>query len=107
MGLFTTTEEKAKKQEEKELKKIQMLIEKYKLKDLSSEEAELLPEIAACFRGNALIDIGSLMSGDDSSKLWNIQSLNEAIFTQNWLVINQLSKLNKNIEELIEIEKGK
>lgn len=102
MSLFATAEEKEEKKKQKELEKIKQLIETYKLENLSPEDAKLLPEIAKCFRGNTLIDLGSLMSGDDSSKLWNIQSLNEAIFTQNWIIINQLSKLNKNIEKLIE-----
>lgn len=101
MALFASEEEKKKKKEEKELQKIQNLIEKYKLENLSPEEAKLLPQIAACFRGNGMIDLGSLMTGDDSAKLWNIQSLNEAMFIQNWMVINQLTKLNNNIEKLI------
>lgn len=101
MSLFATEEEKLQKKKEKEKKKIQNLIEIYKLQDLSPEDAKLLPEIAKCFRGNELIDLGSLMAGDDSSKLWNIQSLNEAIFTQNWIIINQLSRLNNNIEKIL------
>jgi len=107
MALFANEEEKKKKKEEKELQKIQNLIKKYGLENLSPEEAKLLPQIAMCFKGNGMIDLGSFMTGDDSAKLWNIQSLNEAMFTQNWMIVNQLTKLNNNIEKLIELYKTK
>ncbi len=105
MSLFASEEEKKKKKEEKEIQKIQNLIKRYNLENLSLEEAKLLPQIAACFRGNGMIELGSFMTGDDSAKLWNIQSLNEAMFIQNWMIINQLTKLNNNLEKLIDKEK--
>lgn len=107
MGLFATAEEKAKKTQEKKDKNFQQLIEKYHLTDVDKDDYELIKNVCDHLAGNSLMELGVALSigtkAEDQIKIDRLGALQE----QNWIIINQLGRLNKNIKELIEIEKGK
>lgn len=114
MALFATAEEKEIKKKEKELKKkekeeekFQRLVKKYNLTNIGIEDYELIRKISLDTAGDAWGEIGILLDfntkTEDRLKINKLQALQE----QNWIIINQLGRLNKNISELIELNKNK
>jgi len=100
MALFATTEEKSKKIEEKNKKKFQELVEKYHLSEIDKEDFELIKNVCNQLKGNDLMELGVTLSfgarTEDQIKINRLAALQE----QNWIIINQLGRLNKNIKEL-------
>lgn len=100
MALFATTEEKSKKIEEKNEKKFQELVEKYHLSEIDKEDFELIKNVCNQLKGNDLMELGVALSfgakTEDQIKINRLAALQE----QNWIIINQLGRLNKNVKEL-------
>jgi hypothetical protein len=96
MGLFGNKENKEEKQEEVREK----LIENYKFDGMSEKDKELLTKIVIDLQGNEFFKNGvaHFANIDDSMKI----SYLSAIMQQNFIMINQLAKLNSNIEKLLE-----
>ena len=79
--------------EEKKEKKVQALLDKYGLQELSDpRDVESVKTIAAELAGNNLIEVGTILSGSahDVAKM----SYLHAIVEQNWMIIRLLDKLN-------------
>ena len=80
--------------EEKQARKVQELLEKYGLQNLSDpRDIESVKRISESIYGNKLIELGTALSGsgEDSAKLTYLSALVE----QNWIIIRQLDQLNK------------
>ena len=105
MGLFATAEEKAKKADEKKNKKFQQLVDRYNLTDMDIEDYELIKNVCDNLTGTALMELGVALSlntkAEDQIKIDRLAALQE----QNWIIINQLGRLNKNIKELLKDKK--
>jgi hypothetical protein len=79
--------------EDKKAKKVEELMEKYGLQELSDpRDVKAVENIASKLAGSNLINIGTALSGlpQDVGKM----SLLHAIVEQNWIIIRQLDKLN-------------
>ena len=79
--------------EDKKAKKVEELMERYGLQDLSDpRDLQAVENIASKLAGSNLINIGTALSGlpQDVAKM----SLLQAIVEQNWIIIRQLDKLN-------------
>ena len=100
MALFATAEEKELKKKEKEEKEFQKLVDRYHLKDMDKEDYQLLRNASGYLVAHGIAEIGLLAGGSLEDKL-KIEKLG-ALQEQNWIIINQLLKLNRNIEKLIE-----
>lgn len=100
MALFATAEEKELKKKEKEEKEFQKLVDRYHLKDMDKEDYQLLRNVSGYLFAHGIAEIGLLAGGSLEDKL-KIEKLG-ALQEQNWIIINQLLKLNRNIEKLIE-----
>lgn len=87
MGFLKTEEEKAAKAEEK----IEKLMRKYHLEDVSPKYAPQVKEIALELSGNKMIELGTLLQGNavESTKL----SYLSAIMRQNWIIIQLLDEI--------------
>ncbi|MDP4145847.1 MAG: hypothetical protein Q8936_15400 [Bacillota bacterium] len=96
MGLFGNKETK----EEKNAKQLQKFMDKYQLEDLDEKDLVVLKRIAGDLSGNNLLSLGMALSfstkAEDQAKISYLSALVE----QNWMIIRQLSRLNKNIENL-------
>lgn len=105
MALFATAEEKAEKKKEKEEKDFQKLVDRYNLRDIDQEDYQLLKNVAMKMAGSGIGEFGLLVGGsmEDRLKIDRLAALQE----QNWIIINQLIKLNKNISKLIEQKENK
>lgn len=93
MGLFG---EKISK-EEKQTQEIAKLVNKYHLDNLDPADLETVKQIAADLAGNGLISVGVSLSGkaEDVAKITYLS----ALVRQNWLIINQLSRIAKLLEK--------
>lgn len=69
---------------------------------LNREDAEMARMIAKQLLGNDLIQLGTALSFTGRREDVAIMSYLSSIVEQNWMIINQLNKLNKNIEKMIE-----
>ena len=79
--------------EEKKDRKVQELLDKYGLQELSDpRDVDSVKQIATKLAGSNLINIGTALSGlpQDVGKM----TLLQAIVEQNWIIIRQLDKLN-------------
>ena len=79
--------------EEKKERKVQELLEKYGLQNLSDpRDKESVRAISEALLGNKLIEVGTALqgSGADSAKM----SYLRAIVEQNWIIIRLLDELN-------------
>lgn len=80
--------------EDKKAKKVEELMEKYGLQELSDpRDIKAVETIANKLASSNLINIGTAMVGglpQDVGKM----SLLQAIVEQNWIIIRQLDKLN-------------
>ena len=88
-----------KSKEEKQQEQLDKLMEKYNLYELDTKDLETVKNIANDLAGNGLLKAGMALSftnGADQAKVTYLSALVE----QNWLIINQLNRLNKNIEKL-------
>ena len=94
MGLFD-----GKSKQEKSAEKLQQFVISHNLDSLDEKDALSAKRIAIGLMGNGLIEWGTIFSGsaEDTAKL----SYLSAIVEQNWMVINQLDRLNKKIDKLI------
>lgn len=100
MGLFTSAEEKERKKQEAAKAKRDEFITKYHLEEYADNiPKHELNRIIETFKGNAAITVGSVLSNDYSPVLLNINSMQEAIFNQNWIIIKLLANINRNLED--------
>ena len=83
--------------EEKQAQEIAKLVNKYHLEDLAPEDLDTVKQIAADLAGNGLISLGVSLSGK-SEDVAKINYLS-ALVRQNWLIINQLSRITKLLEK--------
>jgi hypothetical protein len=93
MGLFGNGETKEQKLERKK----QAILDKYGVGDLSDpQDVASVNLIANELVGNNMIELGTALSGNgvDVAEL----SYLRAIVEQNFMIIRQLDRLNKNIE---------
>lgn len=74
---------------------------RYQLEDLDEKDLVVLQRIAADLAGNKFFKAGMAFSFAKSEEQAKVTYLS-ALVEQNWMIIRQLSRLNKNIEELKE-----
>lgn len=85
MSLFSSKEQE-----------VQKLLEKYHLNSLPNDDMETVVQIANDLAGNGLITFGTRLSGkpEDVAKMTYLS----ALVRQNWIMINQLSRIEKLLE---------
>lgn len=92
MGLFNQEDKEAK-----QAQKVQKLMAKYGLQDLSDpRDYKAVEQIAYDLAGNKLIELGTALQGNatDMAKLTYMS----ALMQQNFIIIRQLDRLNANLE---------
>lgn len=97
MGLFGEKETK----EEKHQRELQKFMDRYELEDMDEKDLVVLRKIASDLMGNGFFKVGmafSFAKAEEQAKVTYLSALAE----QNWMIIRQLARLNKNIESLKE-----
>lgn len=88
-----------KSKQTKEEKQLEKYMEKYQLEDLDEKDLIVLQRIANDLVGNRFFKAGMALSfakAEEQAKVTYLSTLVE----QNWMIIRQLSRLNKSVEEL-------
>lgn len=88
-----------KKKQDKEEKQMQKFMEKYQLEDLDEKDLVVLQRIANDLFANNLFKVGLALTFAKAEEQAKVTYLS-ALVEQNWMIIRQLSRLNKNIEKL-------
>ncbi len=86
-----------KSKEEKEQEKLQKFMERYQLEDLDEKDAIVLDRIAKDLAANTIFKTGMALSFAKVEEQAKVTYLS-ALVEQNWMIIRQLSRLNKNLE---------
>lgn len=92
---------KKESREEKQSKEMQKFMEKYKLEELDEKDLVVLKKIATDLAGNNFFKVGMALSFAKAEEQAKVTYLSAQV-EQNWMIIRQLSRLNKNIEKLLE-----
>lgn len=86
--------------EEKQQKELQVFMDRYQLDDLDEKDLVVLRRISQDLAGNKWFKAGMALSfarAEEQAKVTYLSALVE----QNWMIIRQLSRLNKNLEKLL------
>lgn len=95
MALFGEKQTK----EEKEMEQMRKFMEKYQLEDIDQKDMVVLRRIANDLAGNGFFKAGMALSFAKAEEQAKVTYLS-ALVEQNWVIIRQLSRLNKNLESL-------
>lgn len=88
-----------KSKEEKQAEQIEKFQKKYHIDELDPRDLDNVKQIATDLAGNGFLKAGLALSfgnAADQAKVTYLSTLIE----QNWIIMNQLNRLNKNIEKL-------
>lgn len=96
MAFGKTKEEKKQHSEEKERQKIEKAMTKYNLVNLDAEDKEIVFKIMNDMAGNGLLEFSTIISGSGFEVQQN--SMMNILINQNWIIINQLSKINAKLD---------
>lgn len=88
-----------KPKDEKQQEQLQKFQEKYHIDELDPKDLENVRQIAADLAGNGFLKAGMALSFANAADQAKVTYLS-ALVEQNWIIMNQLSRLNKNIEKL-------
>ena len=88
-----------KTKEEKEQEQIQKFVEKYSMDGMDPRDLKTVKRIANDLMGNGFFKAGMALSFAKAEEQAKVTYLS-AIVEQNWLIINQLSRLNAGIEKM-------
>lgn len=95
MALFGDKQSK----EEKEQQQMREFMQKYQLEDLDTKDLAVLKKIAHDLIGNSFFKAGMALSFSKAEEQAKVSYLS-ALVEQNWMIIRQLGRLNKNIENM-------
>lgn len=99
MGIFGEKKTKEQKMQEKIEQQTKMFMERYQLEDLDEKDFVVLQKISSGLIGNDLMKTGMALSFAKAEEQLKVSYLS-VLVEQNWMIIRQLSRLNKNIEKL-------
>lgn len=88
-----------KSKEDKQQEKLQQFMDRYQLEGLDEKDLVVLQRIASDLAGNSWFKAGMALSFSKAEEQAKVTYLS-ALVEQNWMIIRQLSRLNKNIEEM-------
>ena len=106
MGLFEKAQERQYKKMAKKEENLENMSYRLGIQDLDINELYMVDELLGSIGADAVLDYplfsnmhgGSKAEKDMLSYMW-------LMVRQNWLILNQLSKLNKSMSELLKMEK--
>lgn len=84
----------------KEEKQMAKFMEKYQLEEVDEKDLVIIKKIANDLAANGLFKAGMALSfakAEEQAKVTYLSALTE----QNWMIIRQLSRLNSNIEKIV------
>ena len=104
MSLLKNKKSKEEKKQEKQQEQLKEFMEKYQLEDLDEKDMVVLQRIVKDLMLNGLLKTSMALTFAKVEEQAKINYL-ATLVDQNWMIIRQLSRLNKNIEELLKASK--
>lgn len=98
MSMFKSKEEKELEKERKRQEKFEKFIKENGLEDLDDDDMEIVRKMSLTSMGSDLMDLGLALSFGTSNEDRLKINYMKILIQQNWLIINQLSRLNKKIK---------
>lgn len=99
MAVFKSKEQKQIEKERKQQEKFENFIKDNGLEQLDENDMKIVKNIIESSTGNDLLDVGLALSfGASSEDRLKINYL-KILIQQNWLIINQLSRINKKLDK--------
>lgn len=105
MALFKSKEEKDLEKQAKEKEKIDKFSHYYNLDDIDERDRANILDMAGYDKALGLMDFGNFLAADEKDLLQQITYQQQLIRDQNFLMIKQLDRLNKNLEKLLDKDK--
>jgi len=88
-----------KSKEEKQQEQLKKFMDKYHIDELSAKDLEIVRNIAVDLVGNGALKMGMAFSFADTSEQAKVSYLS-ALVEQNWLIINQNSRIESLLEKI-------
>ena len=88
-----------KTKDQKQEEQLQRFQQKYHLDELQPQDLETVKGIASDLAGNGFLKLGTILSASGAETA--MITYQSALVEQNWLIINQLSRINKQLSELL------
>lgn len=88
-----------KTKEQKQAEEMQKFMAKYGLESIAAEDLAVIRRIANDLAGNGFFKMGLALSFTKAEEQAKVTYLS-ALVEQNWLIINQLSRLNQRLDSL-------
>jgi len=104
MGLLKNKKTKEEKKQDKQHQQLQEFMEKYQLEDLDEKDMAVLQRIVNDLMLNGLLKTSMALSFAKVEEQAKVNYL-ATLVDQNWMIIRQLSIINKNIEKLVNASK--
>lgn len=92
-------DEKQQQYVEAQQKQIEKFKEKYHIEDLNPNDLDTVRQIASDLYGNGFMKAGMALSFSNAADQAKVTYLS-ALVEQNWIIMNQLTRLTKAIEAL-------
>jgi hypothetical protein len=86
--------------EEKQQKELEKFKARYGLEDLNPQDLAVIQRVAQDLLANNIFKAGLALSFAKAEEQAKVTYLS-ALVEQNWVIMNQLSRLNKNLEKLL------
>lgn len=103
MGLFSSSEEKKRKNQEKQQRELLKFMQKYNLESIEELDMEIIKNISTSLAGSGLMNFGAMLSNDVHGQTKVLTQYLQCVFEQNWLIINQNDRKNKKLDKIIEL----
>lgn len=85
--------------EDKDARELQKFMERYQLEDLDEKDLVVLRRISLDLMGNRWFKAGMALSFAKAEEQAKVTYLS-ALVEQNWMIMRQLARLNRNLEAL-------
>lgn len=102
MALFKSKDEKEQAKQQKNEERIARFLSYYNLDAIDERDKSNILDMARQDTSLKFIDAGTFLSGNEKDFLQQIAYQQQLMRDQNFLIIKQLDRLNKNLEKLLE-----
>lgn len=102
MAIFKSKDEKEQAKQQKDEERIARFLSYYNLDNIDERDKSNILDMARRDTSLKFIDAGTFLAGNEKDFLQQIAYQQQLMRDQNFLIIKQLDRLNKNLEKLLE-----
>lgn len=102
MALFKSKDGKEQAKQQQNEDRIKLFLSYYNLDNIDDRDKSNILDMANQDVALKFMDVGTFLSGNEKDFLQQIAYQQQLMRDQNFLIIKQLDRLNKNLEKLLE-----